>query len=468
MHFKIRNTYTEIEGTETEIQKAKDMFTFQYPYWQRGKGKRPELKFRMLCYLKYNRFPTGWIRRIMNEGFDNTFEDLRKPVGRKLAFPHNLPKLRPEYQTPAVQLAINSERGIIHHCTGAGKTVIMAHLIHALPHPTLILVPSLNLLNQNYKEMCKFFSKDVVGIIGEGKWEPNYITISTVQTLWSHMKKESEDLKKFFKQIDMLLIEEAHHINTGSYTLQNSYFKICMHLNARYRFGLTATPGDEKSIERDLLEGVTGRVIHEVKSSQLIKWGYLTQPKIKMINCFMNPIHDWKLAYDKNILENKDRNKKIVDAARVYANQGKSVLITVTRVKKHGRVLLEALPESRFMSGSTTGVEREKILDDFKNKKFNILISTVVNEGVNIPAMDVIILAGGGRSDKMTIQRVGRVLRKSEGKNEAVIIDFFDKDRSILQKHSQTRLRLYKKEEQYKIELNSEVLNNEPKQETLF
>ena len=464
MHFKIRNTYTEIEGTETEIQKVKDMFTFQYPYWQRGKGRKPELKFRMLCYLKYDRFPTGWISRVITK--DDTYEDLRVKPKDKQTNCFNLFDLRPEYQVPALERAKKAGRGIIHHCTGAGKTVIMGHLIKEFPYKTLILVPSLNLLNQNYKEMSNFFGEDSVGIIGEGKWEPNYITVSTVQTLWSHMKKESEDLKKYFKTVNMLLIEEAHHINTGSYTLQNSYFKICMHLNAYYRFGLTATPGDEKSIERDLLEGVTGRVIHEVKSSQLIKWGYLTQPKIKMINCFMNPIHDWKLAYDKNILENKDRNKKIVDAARVYANQGKSVLITVTRVKKHGRVLLEALPESRFMSGSTTGVEREKILDDFKKKKFNILISTVVNEGVNIPAMDVIILAGGGRSDKMTIQRVGRVLRKSEGKNEAVIIDFFDKDRSILQKHSQSRLRLYKKEEQYEIELNSEVLN-ESRQETI-
>ena len=168
-------------------------------------------------------------------------------------------------------------------------------------------------------------------------------------------------------------------------------------------------------------------------------------------------ISDWKLAYDKNILENGDRNSKIVNIAKKYEAQGKSVLITVTRVKKHGRVLLESIPSARFMSGSCTAVEREKILKDFKEKKFHILISTVVNEGVNIPAMDVIILAGGGRSDKMTIQRVGRVLRKADGKDEAVIIDFFDKDRSILQKHSQSRLRLYKKEEQYDIELNAEV-----------
>ena len=173
----------------------------------------------------------------------------------------------------------------------------------------------------------------------------------------------------------------------------------------------------------------------------------------------MNPISDWKLAYDKNILENDDRNQKIINVAKKYEAEGKSVLITVTRVKKHGRVLLEALPSARFMSGACNSSEREKILKDFKEKKFHILISTVVNEGVNIPAMDVIVLAGGGKSDKMTIQRVGRVLRKADGKNEAVIIDFFDKDRSILQKHSQSRLRLYKKEEQYEIEINSEVLN---------
>ena len=464
MHYNINNIYTEAIGTEEELQALKDKFTFQYPYWQRTKGNKPQLKFRMLCYCKYNKFPTGWISRVLTK--NDTYEDNRVASEHKQYLTPNIYDLRPEYQIPAIEVAKKAGRGIIHHCTGSGKTVIMAHLIQEFPYKTLILVPSLNLLNQNYNEMSNFFGEDYVGKIGEGSWNPSIITISTVQTLWSHMKKESPELKEFFKEVNMLLIEEAHHINTGSYTLQNSYFKICMHLNAYYRFGLTATPGDLNSIERDLLEGVTGKVLHEVKSSELIKWGYLTQPKIKMIDCFMNPINDWKLAYERNILENKDRNQKIVRAAQHYEKEGKSVLITVTRVKKHGRVLLEALPSARFMSGATSSTEREKILKDFKDKKFHILISTVVNEGVNIPAMDVIILAGGGRSDKMTIQRVGRVLRKSDGKDEAVIIDFFDKDRSILQKHSQSRLRLYKKEEQYEIELNSEVLN-ESRQETI-
>jgi superfamily II DNA or RNA helicase len=65
--------------------------------------------------------------------------------------------------------------------------------------------------------------------------------------------------------------------------------------------------------------------------------------------------------------------------------------------------------------------------------------------------MDVIIMAGGGKSSKQTVQRVGRALRTAQGKQVARIIDFYDADRGILQRHSRARLRTYKKEEEFEI-----------------
>ena len=92
-------------------------------------------------------------------------------------------------------------------------------------------------------------------------------------------------------------------------------------------------------------------------------------------------------------------------------------------------------------------------------KDLKILISTVVNEGVNIPSMDVIIMAGGGKSNKLTVQRVGRALRKAEGKETAKIIDFYDNDNGILLRHSKARLKTYRKEEEFQIEPLKEANN---------
>jgi len=464
MYIEIKNCYTNFKDLTTKEENfITDWCTVRYPYWQRVAGKS-QLKVRQLCYFKKDSLPTGWVPQLLREGKEKgifnslSIKDFRQEKNSVLNLKGALFPLRPEYQLEAVADAVKIGRGIIHHCTGSGKTVIMSHLIEKIDKPTLILVPSLNLLNQNYNEMCNFFGEDKVGKIGEGEWDPQIITIATVQTLWSMMKNKSNKLKGFFKSLDLLLIEEAHHINTGSYTLQNSYFKVCMHINAYYRFGLTATPGKEASMERKLLEAVTGRVFHTASSSNLIRWGYLTQPWIKMVHIDLPTISDWRSAYEHNILKNTERNSKIAQIAQYYAKQGKSVLITVTRVSKHGQVLLDLLPDAEFMYGKTPSEERERILNDFKDKKFHILISTVVNEGVNIPAMDVIILAGGGKSDKMTVQRIGRVLRKSDLKSEAVIIDFFDKDASILEKHSKTRLKIYKKEEQYEIDTNAIII----------
>jgi superfamily II DNA or RNA helicase len=65
--------------------------------------------------------------------------------------------------------------------------------------------------------------------------------------------------------------------------------------------------------------------------------------------------------------------------------------------------------------------------------------------------MDVIIMAGGGKSNKQTVQRVGRALRKSEGKSKAMIIDFYDADNGMLERHSKARLKTYKKESEFEI-----------------
>ena len=229
-------------------------------------------------------------------------------------------------------------------------------------------------------------------------------------------------------------------------------------LDCYYKFGLTATPGDPNSLERELLEGATGRVIDHVSSSELIKRGLLTKPVIQMYK--ITPpqrFSDWQAAYKQNILKNGRRNAQIVRLAERYADEGKSVLITVTRVAEHGGLLNDMIEDAVFMSGQTPADERKQILEDFGNKKIKILISTVVNEGVNIPSMDVIIMAGGGKSNKQTVQRVGRALRKSEGKNKAMIIDFYDADRGMLERHSKARLKTYKKESEFEIKDHIDV-----------
>ena len=468
MQFSLGNSYTLVtNATPEEEALLHEWCNKEFEYYGLDFSQRPPRRSKMssnLPYFKYNKFPSGWtgkfIKRLKHDsryeayGDRLTFKDVRtKPISHNWdVSTTTIPPLR-DYQDRALLKSLQSTRGIIHHATGAGKTIVTAAILKELGLPSLIIVPTLNLLLQTSDDLKGFLGEEYVGEIGEGAFDPQLFTVATVQSLWSRIKRDDPDLSTLFKKIDVLCIDEAHHINVaGKNKIQNTYFKIATMLDCYYKFGLTATPGDENSLERELLEGATGRVIDHVSSSSLIKRGLLTRPVIQMYKITPPQRYsDWQVAYRENVLKNARRNALIVQLAERFAKENKSVLITVTRVAEHGGTLNDLIEQAVFMSGQTPSDERKQILEDFGSKKNKILISTVVNEGVNIPSMDVIIMAGGGKSNKQTVQRVGRALRKAEGKHKATIIDFYDADNGMLERHSKARLKTYKKESEFEI-----------------
>jgi len=470
MHFKVNNRYTEvISDWEEGLRIIRGWCTKEYTYYGQDWSQKPPRRVKKvdnITYFKNNLFPTGWAGRFI-EDFKSlgdevvggrglykniTWEDCRKKPPFKPPLKGNVFPLR-DYQQEALDASIISARGIIHHATGAGKTVVMAKLLETLALPSIVIVPTINLLLQTSEDLIGFLGEEVIGVIGNGVFNPKLITVATVQSLWSKIKADDHELKKVFHEAHVLIVDEAHHITiAGRNKIKNTYFQIAQLLDTYYKFGLTATPGEEGELERELLEAATGRVIHRVDSSYLIKRGLLTRPVIQLYKVTPSMrISDWQAAYRQNILRNAKRNSIVVSLANKYSDQGKSVLIIVNRVAEHGGVLQELLPHAFFMSGDTNIDDRKMMLNDFKDKKTLILISTVINEGVNIPSMDVIIMAGGGKSNKQTIQRVGRALRKSKGKEIARIIDFYDADNGMLERHSKARLKTYKQEAEFEI-----------------
>ena len=81
-----------------------------------------------------------------------------------------------------------------------------------------------------------------------------------------------------------------------------------------------------------------------------------------------------------------------------------------------------------MLTGNTANGEREQILDDLESGEQGIVVSTILKEGVDIPALDAVVLAHGRRSDIETIQTIGRVLRPSGGA-EAQVVDVADSGR---------------------------------------
>lgn len=472
MKFSINNCYTYVkEATPVELEIITDYCSHEvkkflslyrdannkvlpaYRYKQLSPHEKQrwhlktEFDIQVISYYndKFNSFPTGWLpaicRTLKEEQIPyQLFDNRNKYNPRVLA--SNLPTLR-YYQDEAVNIAYSIGRGIIEHPTGSGKTVTSCKLIATLGQPTLLIVPNLILLHQTYDYFKEHLQSDLVGMIGDNVWNPGLITISTAQTLWSRITEQTTI--DFLQSIIVLIGDECHKINENEEHLPNTWYRVAMKCsNAYYRFGMSATPGKVGSLQRKLLEGVTGRVIYSVPLQELIAKGYLTDAKIIIKKLKMDKISgNWRKSYETNILNNEQRNHAIAMFAESFAKDDKSVLIIVDEVEEHAIKLGGIVKGAVVLTGEANAAERETVISRFRNRQQKILISTLLNEGFDFRGLDCVILASGKKSNKLVAQRVGRALRTDTGKIEAIIVDFWDDDSGYLLKHSKQRLEVY-------------------------
>lgn len=444
-----------------------DICTFQYRYFYRTKKMRKakmatkSTPFWDRISKNAIRFPSGWSGKVaaLFRSLDLSLEveDLRIPVLPCEFDSVNTPKLW-KFQADSGATALKATRGIICHPTGSGKTITAANIMAKIGHRTLYAVPSIDLLNQTYDDFCEIFSKvksnsglPIVGHYYGNAKEFGFITIITANSLYNLVQKK----EAFLDSIRVLILDEAHHVNyAANFVGANTWLSSAMYLSRCYwRFGFTATPGKEESIERRALEMATGRIIHHISYQDAVDSGHIHKPEVIMHEVNVGETrNDWQKTQDM-LFRSDFRNQMIKDISLQYFNQGKRVLVLVSRVAKHGKILEGCFGDSAvFIHGSTSDKDRSSTLEDLRHNNLFIVISTISGEGVNIKNLDVVVRASGGASDKKSIQELGRVVRRSSGKKDAVLIDFYDKDfryygsskqQGYLSKHSLLRKKAY-------------------------
>ena len=126
--------------------------------------------------------------------------------------------------------------------------------------------------------------------------------------------------------------------------------------------------------------------------------------------------------------------------AEQYLAKGKQVMI-LTKMIRHGEWFKKNVKDADLIYGRTDDALRVEILNDFKSGKLHCLVGNlkIFNKGINIKNLDVLINAAGNAGDVLTVQTIGRVIRKSPGKTEAIYIDFMDAG-EYLKKHSASRI----------------------------
>ena len=385
-------------------------------------------------------------------------------------------ELRP-YQNDAIAAILTEGAwdygsGLLKMPIRSGKTKTAARLIYELRARTLFIVPSQMLLHQTYDSLEEALPGAHISKIGDGQWDDEGdIVVATVQSLTKraggtfvdpetkkkYKRKPTPEYKELCRKFDLVIFDEAHHLRG------DSWHGVVMDFHARYRIGLSATIylTHDREVERGAiwLKACCGDVRYEIEPSELIRQGYLMRQNVELV-----PIREpeglkdrkWsKRLQDDAIYMNSYRNAVCALKAKEKVEEGMKVLVVSRR---HAQVdqLCAMLDEIGMTVEAVTGKEgqrrREELVDGFVSGYTQVLVGTVFGEGIDIPAVEAVVNAEGGRDVKATVQRQ-RNMTKAEGKTKCVFVDMVDLTNEYFAVHSSERVAAYRSEDEYEVEV---------------
>lgn len=357
------------------------------------------------------------------------------------------------YQTESIENWKQSERcGTIVLPTGAGKTHVATMAIEICKRQTLVVVPTLDLMNQWYDLLVSTFNAEI-GLIGGGFYEIGAITVTTYASAFRHQERLGN-------QFGLIIFDECHHLPSEGYKYA-AEFAI-----APFRLGLSATP-DRADGGEDLLESLIGKYVYRLEAQQLAG-EFLADYTIEKIEVDLSDEERANYQKERQIYTDFRRKMNLpfgqegwrmflIQSARsedgrramkAYRNYKKIALGTESKIHvlqdlltrhKRDKVLIFTAENQMVyrisndylipaITHETNVKERKFWLDAFnKGDVLALATSKVLNEGVNIPDASVAIILSGSGSSREHIQRLGRILRKKEDK-QAILYEVVTRD----------------------------------------
>ena len=358
-------------------------------------------------------------------------------------------KLR-EWQAKAFPLWWAKKRGIVKVVTGGGKTVFAIHcLVKYLEenndHSIFIVVPSIALLDQWYEGLQKDFNEKNIALNGGGEHLEHLsrINISTI-----------DSVKNIIEQFDasktLLIVDECHKIGTekrGEVLTNNWHATL----------GLSATP------ERDyddnfyiIIRKILGDIIFDydyidaredeviVNFKLLYAYAAMTPDEEEKYKKFTKSIQRRAATIGGNDMNDYPLKMLIFNRARMVKNSKNRIPFGIELLQKHKRdswiVFTENKKQAKEFNKiiNTKGyksaiyntdldnAEREENLNNFKNGNLNVLVScTALDEGFDMPEADGAMILSASSSKRQRIQRMGRVLRITANKQNALIVTVY-------------------------------------------
>lgn len=342
-------------------------------------------------------------------------------------------KLRP-YQHAAIEAVKNDwDSGylstLLTMATGGGKTIVFLSLLHDVMQPgdrALIIAHRRDLIAQPKEHIAELFPAMSAGVVMSDQNDTaQQVTIATVQTLG--VKGRLEQIIAH-GAIDYLIIDEAHHATSKSYSRIIEKLQI---YNPELRhLGVTATPvradGDGLSKIYQHAAGKWGIV-------ELIQKGWLSPVRWLAIQVGVSiagvktQAGDFVKSQLKNVYETDNVFELIAETHKKYAVGRQAIAFTVTVDGAYdlAEKFNEAGIKARAADAKTKPKERAQMLNDFRAEKIEVICNVgLYTEGLDLPICSCIHGGRPTKSDGLYTQMIGRALRLYPGKQDALILDY--------------------------------------------
>ena len=325
------------------------------------------------------------------------------------------------------------KKALLISATGTGKTYASAFALRELKFKRMLfLVHRGQIAKQSLKSYRKVFGNDISMGLVTGKhqdYDVDFI-FATIQTL-----SKDEVLKKYDRQaFDAIVIDEAHHSSASSYKKVMDYFTPELWL------GMTATPD-----KRD--DNLEGRNIYEIFNHQI---AYEIRLQDAMEEDLLCPFHyfgitDLEVISDvgKTVQEKEENFRYLTSDERVYNIMKQAQFFGYSGERVKGLIFCSRIDEAKelsekmnekgwrtlVLSGSDSESVRtnaiERLAGEESEEALDYILSVdIFSEGVDVPEINQVIMLRPTESPIIFIQQLGRGLRKAEGKEFVVIIDF--------------------------------------------
>ena len=316
------------------------------------------------------------------------------------------------------------KRSLVIAATGTGKTYMSAFDVREFkPKKMLFIVHREDILRKAITDYKKIMPERSFGLFtGNIKESDKDYIFATIQSISAYCNDFKED------EFDYIVIDEAHHSASQTYRKVIDYFK------PKFLLGMTATP--ERTEGTDIFSIFDNNIALEVRLNEaleknlVVPFHYFGITDIDLVDYRGIDINDIEKL--SKLLEINERVEFIIEKMNFYGFDGdKRKAIGFCASVEHAEYMAREFNERGIKSVALTGSDsiskrqREiaKLEDD--NDELEVIFTVdLFNEGIDIPAINLVLMLRPTQSSIIFIQQLGRGLRKYKEKEFLTVLDF--------------------------------------------